>query len=383
VFVPYSYSTIHELHRRIVYLEMRDRARMSEWLGLIAEFDDRRGHVRTDHSSTATWLAHECGIDSRTARDHVRVARRLRQSPIIADAFGEGRLSYAKVRALTRAAEGEDERTLLDVALVSTANQLELHVRQRRSAASADLDVANRGRAKRFVRTFWEEDGSLRFFGRLPADDGAAVLEALEAKAAHIHGENGDLCCPDGWRRPPIGARRADALVDLITGGGYQTTVVLHADLEALACTAPKDEPRAGEVLHLRDGPGIPSETARRLACDCKITTHRLDLGRSTRLVTPTLRRALEARDGRVCTMPGCERTHGLQAHHLHPWEHGGRTDLDNLRLFCPYHHHSLHEGGFTARRRRDGNLVIKDPRGRELWQIPTRASPPALAAAA
>jgi len=382
VFVSCAELSLPELSREIVYLEMRERSRMSRWLELIAEFDSREAHRETGHTSSAAWLAHVCGIDSRTARDHVRVARRLRELPRVADAFGEGRLSYAKVRALTRAAETEDERALLAVALVSTANQLEQHVRQLRSAASADLDVANRGRARRFVRTFWGEDGSLRFFGRLAADDGAAVLEAIEAKAANIHGEGGDPCRPDGWSRAPIGARRADALVELITGGGYQTTVVLHADLEALACTADSDEPCAGEVLYLRDGPAIPSETARRLACDCKITTNTIDLGRATRLVTPALRRALEGRDGRVCSMPGCERTHGLEAHHLQPWEHGGRTDLTNLQLFCTYHHHSLHEGRFTARRRRDGTLVVKDARGRELHQLPTRASPPLAAAA-
>ena len=382
MFVIDSEAPIDELRRRILYLEMRGRSRMSEWLELIAAFDDHRGHRETSHSSTASWLAHACGIDSRTARDHVRVARRLVMMPTVARAFQECRLSYAKVRALTRAHAIEDERELLRVALISSASQLERHVRQLRSAASADLDVANRGRARRFVRTFWDEDGSLRFFGRLPADDGAAVLEAIEAKASQLHGENGDPCCPDGWSRAPIGARRADALTELVTGGGCRTEVVLHADLEALACTAQGEEPRGGKLLHLRDGPAIPSETARRLACDCRITTDHLNLGRTTRLVTPALRRALEGRDGRVCSMPGCERTHGLEAHHIQPWEHGGCTDLPNLRLVCSYRHHSLHEGGFRLRRRRDGTLVIKDPRGRELYELPSRASPGVLAAA-
>lgn len=359
-------------------MEMSQRARMSQWLELIAEFDARDEHELTGHSSTASWLAHACGIDGRTAREHVRVARRLRELPLIAAAFAECRLSYSKVRAIARVEAVTDERSLLEVALTSTAGRLEQHVAQLRSAASADLDVANRGRAKRFLRTFWGEDGSLHFFGRLPADDGAAVVEAIECTAAHVHPDGPDPCCPEGWARAPLGARRADALVELVTGGGYETTVVLHADLDALASA---NDERAGDVLYLRDGPAIPAETARRLACDCRITTDRLDLGRTTRLVTPALRRALEARDGRVCSMPGCERTHGLEAHHLQAWEHGGRTDLANLRLFCLHHHHALHEGGFSARARRDGSLVIKDARGRELYQLPSRASPATLAA--
>jgi hypothetical protein len=38
------------------------------------------------------------------AREHVRVARALRSLPTIRSQFGAGRLSYAKVRALTRIA---------------------------------------------------------------------------------------------------------------------------------------------------------------------------------------------------------------------------------------------------------------------------------------
>ena len=382
MFVAFEDDTLTDLTREIIYLESRERARMSRWLELVAEFDRRRGHRKTGHTSTAAWLAHACGIDGRTARDHVRVARRLSQWPEVANALGEGRLSYAKVRALARADAAECERALLKVALVCTANELEMHVRQLRSAPSADIDVAERARAERYTRMFWTERGSLRFFGELPADAGAALLEAVETKAAQIHGEDGDPARPEGWSRAPIDARRADALVELVTDGGFQTTVVLHADLEALACSASPGQARAGDVLYLRDGPAIPSETARRLACDCAITTNRLNLGRTTRLITPAQRRALELRDGRVCAFPGCERTHGLEAHHIVPWERGGPTDLQNLCLVCPYHHHSVHEGGFALHKRGDGTLAVIDPHGHELYLLPSRASP-ALAMAA
>ena len=146
---------------------------------------------------------------------------------------------------------------------------------------------------------------------------------------------------------------------------------MLHADLAALACTAGPGQPRAGEILHLRDGPAIPAETARRLA---------LDLGRTTRVVTPAQRRALEARDGRVCCIPGCHRTHGLEAHHIKPWALGGRTDLVNLCLVCPYHHHAVHEGGFKLHKHRDGTLSLTSPDG---YEAMNRGSPHGFALAA
>ena len=381
MFVDLSDRSLSEISERIVYLDMRARAWMAEWLEYVAEFDQRGAAHLRGFSSTATWLAFECGMDARTARDHVRVARRLSELPKVAESFALGRLSYSKVRALSRIEEIEDEADLLRVALNCTVSQLEMRVRQMRSATSADLDAANRARTRRFVQHFWDEDGTLRFFGSLPADAGAAFLEALETKAAAVHGE--DPCGCENHARPSLRARRADALVSLITGGGAETQVVLHADPAALACTANWDEPRGGEVLFLRDGPAIPSDVARRLTCDAKISLDGLNLGRSTRVVTTRQRRALEALDGRICAMPGCTRTHGLDAHHIIHWALGGKTDLDNLTLLCGYHHRLFHDDGWTLKRGHGRSLVIKDPRGRELRPLPLRTPPIPLAAVA
>lgn len=375
--MPAADSTLPDIACRIVELEFRDRARVAELLDYIAAFDAKRGAWRWGHASTTEWLAAECAMDRRTAREYVRVAKRLTDWRRVAEAFALGQLSYSQVRAITRAEDTEDEAELLKLARGLTAHQIEQHVRQLRSSVSADLDVAHQGRAKRHVTHFVDEAGSVHFFGRLPADHGMAFVEALETRAEEISGTPDEPACTAGRSRPPIAARRADALVELMTGGGATTHVVLHADPEALACKAERDEQRAGNVLYLRDGPAIPSALARRLACDCEISFAELNYGRSRRLVTPRQRKALEARDGRVCAFPGCDRTHGLDAHHLIHWIHGGRTDLDNLALFCTAHHHLLHEGHFTARRRgRDGTFAFADPRGHEIHALPSRASP-------
>jgi hypothetical protein len=320
-------------------------------------------------------------MDRRTARDYVRVARRLTRWRKVSEALALCQISYSQVRAICRADESEDETELLRVARGRTVRQIEQHVRQLRSSQSAEIDAANRGRAKRYVTYFHDEIGSVHFFGRLPAAQAAAFVEAIETGAEAITGSPDDPACPAGWSRPPLAARRADALIELLTGGGAITQLVLHADPEALACQAEHDEQRAGNVLYLRDGPAIPSALARRLTCDCRVSFNDLNYGRARRLVTARQRAALELRDGRVCAFPGCECTHGLQAHHLTHWSHGGRTDLINLALFCSAHHYLLHEGHFTVRRRKDASLAFADPRGHEIHTLPRRASP-ALAAA-
>src|SRR3954468_17602862 len=95
-------------------------------------------------------------------------------------------------------------------------------------APSADLDTARRAHERRYLEWWWEPDGSLRVAARLSPDDGAAFIEAIETAAEAIHATPA--------ARPPLGARRADALVEMAFSGSPRFQVVLHADPTALAC---------------------------------------------------------------------------------------------------------------------------------------------------
>ena len=103
----------------------------------------------------------------------------------------------------------------------------------------------------------------------------------------------------------------------------------------------------------VEDGPLLPTETARRLACDSRwqlfadFEGQTVGIGRISRRIPASLLRALRLRD-RCCRFPGCERTRWLHAHHLVHWANGGRTDLENLVLLCGDHHRFVHEGGWT-----------------------------------
>ncbi|XAS73357.1 DUF222 domain-containing protein [Micrococcaceae bacterium Sec5.1] len=97
-------------------------------------------------------------------------------------------------------------------------------------------------------------------------------------------------------------------------------------------------------------GPMHPN-TIRKIACDADIlpvllgTDSRvLDIGRTTRIFPPHIRKAITARDGGCafpdCTMPApwCE------AHHITYWSHGGTTGTENGTLLCSHHHHVIHK---------------------------------------
>ncbi|MGZ6968860.1 MAG: DUF222 domain-containing protein, partial [Acidimicrobiia bacterium] len=86
------------------------------FLLLIGEFDDRGGWRTWECLSAAHWLSWKCGMSTRTAREHVRVAHALQELPVMTEAFAAGQLSYSKVRAMTRVATPKTERDLVEVA---------------------------------------------------------------------------------------------------------------------------------------------------------------------------------------------------------------------------------------------------------------------------
>jgi hypothetical protein len=73
-----------------------------------------------------------------------------------------------------------------------------------------------------------------------------------------------------------------------------------------------------------------------------------LNYGTTQRLASPKQTLALIARD-HGCAFPGCTSPpEWTERHHVTPWRHGGRTDLDNLCLLCDYHHDRIDTGGWT-----------------------------------
>src|SRR6185437_5459254 len=151
-------------------------------LVLLADFDARRGWASWEMGSCAQWLSWKCQMSSGTAREHVRVARALRDLPVIRARFAAAKLSYAKVRALTRIAAPATEAAL---AGLMTANQLERFARAHRQVTQAsDADA----RVRRRLAWRFEEDGSLSGTFRMPPLQSAVLLKALRAACADLAG---------------------------------------------------------------------------------------------------------------------------------------------------------------------------------------------------
>jgi len=119
----------------------------------------------------------------------------------------------------------------------------------------------------------------------------------------------------------------------------------------------------------------VSNLTMLRLACDASLVTSMedsegtvLNVGRKTRTVPPSIRRALNRRDGH-CRFPGCCDSRFIDAHHIEHWFDGGETKMDNLVLLCRHHHRLLHQGGFSIENKGANELVFTNSSGKEIKQ--------------
>ena len=375
---------LERLEREICELAAHLAAATCRWLLLIAEFDERGGWADWGARSCAHWLSARCSVGLVTAREHVRVARSLRDLPVVREAFSTGQLSYCKVRALVRVATPEVEESLVEIARHATGAQLEKLVRGYGGALAATTEAARQLHERRELNAYWEDDGSLRLSARLAPEEGALLLAALKAAEQSAEPDRDDSAESPVPEDPPA-ARRADALVSIarvaladpsrISSDASPAEVVVHVDAASLAGA------RVHERCELADGPVLAPETARRLGCDGSIARiierdgRPLSVGGRKRAIPAAVRRALRSRDD-GCRFPGCTHRRFLHAHHIHHWARGGPTTLENLVQLCSYHHRLVHEGGFSVERVGKHKLRFRRPNGQPVSQ--SRAEAPA-----
>jgi hypothetical protein len=359
-----------ELGDEIAGLSARLNVATHRLLTCVRRFDELGGWHEQGAQSCAHWLTWRIGLDPGAAREKVRVARALGGLPRIDDAFAAGRLSYAKVRAITRVASAQNEEDVLMVALAATGSQLERICRGYRKATEIEIEAAR----ERRVRGRALGDGLVKLEIVVSADEADLVLKAIEHAREQLspaRSAQGDSLSGAGAAPRPSAA---DALV-------HMASVCLAGD-EARAGSAAPD--RCQVVIHvdraatLEDGTNVSAETLRRVSCDGALVTATvdegggvLDVGRRTRAIPPAIRRALWIRD-QGCRFPGCSNQRFLHGHHVQHWMHGGRTALANLVLLCSFHHREIHEGGFSLVLTSEGEVEVHTPRGERLPAQPS-----------
>jgi len=139
---PIDHDSIDDLDRAIVNLAARINVASHDLLILIRRFDERAGWLKWGFRNCADWLHWRCDLSLSAAREKVRVAHTLKTLPAIGSAFAEGRLSYSKVRALTRVAHRGNEDELVRFALRTTAARVEERCRELRCGTEDSVKSA-------------------------------------------------------------------------------------------------------------------------------------------------------------------------------------------------------------------------------------------------
>jgi hypothetical protein len=167
-------TPIDVLDRNILNLCTRNNAATYELLLMIREFDERAGWLQWGLANCAEWLAWRCDLSMTTAREKVRVAHALKSLPAIVESFASGALSYAKVRALTRVANRDNEPALLEFALRTTAANVADRCRALRCGSQQSFDTAAKAYASRALRIRRDLHRSMMtIMVELPIDSGA------------------------------------------------------------------------------------------------------------------------------------------------------------------------------------------------------------------
>jgi hypothetical protein len=118
-----------------------------------------------------------------------------------------------------------------------------------------------------------------------------------------------------------------------------------------------------GELCRLESGDDVPLTVASEMIENAFVKGVLVDGSEVRRVkhfgrrvpaaVRTALRTEAMLRDGEVrCAVPGCDRTAGVQWHHVEPHARGGPTSIDNLEPRCPHDHRREH-----AAQRRPGRL--------------------------
>ena len=382
---------IQRLEEDLCELAAHIDAAMFRWLELLREFDECSGWAGEGIKSCAHWLNWKCGLSLNAGRERLRVAKALPLLPQATAAFREGRLSYSKVRAISRVATAKNESVLLNIAFHGTTWHVEQAVSAwRRELRLEALKVDRLRHDLRELSCHYDDDGFLILKGRFTPEQGAVIQQALNAALDELHEElknvsaetsafeQPDPCKP---QPQPIASRRADALTRMAeaflsgqsaSSSAERYTVNIHTDMETLKADG------AGAESQLENGPNVSAETSRRLCCDAGVV-HWLDkkdgkngdieplsVGRKTRTIPPAIRRALQRRD-LGCRFPGCSCSRFVDAHHIVHWADGGETSMDNLVLLCRHHHRLVHEGGFGLRRQSGSGFLFTNPDGKRI----------------
>lgn len=412
----YSGWAIRDLYRRMSELCASEEKIRIEKVALAREIEARRKEAGQSPDRYGRNLASELGITPRRARELAELAEGLDSLPETFDALQSGDISVDVASEIVKFATPEEDAKIAEEAPKWTPSQAEAIARQRRKISESEARRLHESRS--FSWRYDRDRRHVNFNILLPTADAEALIATVEAELVRADKARGKAVDRDadsglGGSSPeqssegrpssePSTHRTAcgDSTLEGSDGGGSGETDQVPSQskvreeyqkrcadalielINAADIRAASNGPRAqvmvvvspGELTGSSNSPieigrGFGSiEVARRLCCDGDLEVVITDaqgrpkaIGVNTKTVPPKLSRLIKARDRR-CVFPGCDEDRHIQVHHIVHFSKGGPTTEDNLAALCYFHHHLVHEGGWSMTGSASRGLSIRSP---------------------
>lgn len=351
--------------------------------------------VREGERSAAAVIANRAGVDLAEARVWCEVGRAIAprtsligellppQRPELARAFAAAELTVGAAACIARALDEVELRSpdhagpaeLLLIAQAAILSPRHLRIACRTVIDTVDpegVELRDEELRRRSGLTISRTpEGLLRWVITMHPEAAGFLTAALDARTAPrreprfsdpaVEGPSAEEVSPELSDTRTLSGRRLDALVSIARESLEHDHGQVAGTAVTMLVTVPLEVLRAGVGAARISGIETPigAGAARRLAAGAEIIpvvlggpSEPLDLGCPQRLFSSAQRRALEIRDG-GCIWPKCPAPPGwCEAAHVEPWAAGGKTDLDNAILLCPYHHRRFDLDGWSLETR-------------------------------
>jgi hypothetical protein len=309
--------------------------------------------------NSAEWVALHTGTPIYEAQAVVILAGQLRHLPQTVEAMSSGKISTAQAVEVARGATAEPhaEGRLLNLAKSSTVRTLRDEASRVIAAATDEASRHKRIHKNRCLKTWTDQDGAFNLKAQMTVANGALVMAALKplqdeifrsARKSGVH-ERPEayaadalmgLCEKASNAAPETGACRTETT---------RSNAVMNIRIDYAALKRGHSED--GEICEVAGVGPIPVATATEYLGEAFLKLLVLDgteiktIAHMGRAIPAKLRTAIEERD-RLCQVPTCDMTMGLEIDHIVPFAEGGATSLENLVRLCRRHHlQKTHDG--------------------------------------
>ena len=407
-----------------LYLTLDRIAKLAEGAKtrLLARVDAARPGGPEGKRSTADWDAEKTGTTPGKAKEKLDTSKRLHDQPGLDEALAKGELSGEQANAVSGAAGADPtaEKRLLGEARSKSVKDLRKECDRVKANAHPDPDARRAAvHRDRHVRTWIDAEGGWNLKMRHLPEAGVEIATEL-ARYAHAAFER----ARKEGRREGADAYRADGMLDLFrahaaarhaaaattartpatdpvdladlaarlderineptapahglapihapTGARInETKTFVHVDLETLR----RGRVVPGSICHIDGFGDIDIAWVRRNLGDSFVVLLLKDGDRIIDLVhhgrdASALQRSYKEAQGIHCERPHCDRTDGLELHHMKAWSPTRQTTVIDLAWLCAHDHDLVTHHGHT----------LTGPEGNRTWTTPdattTRAGP-------